>query len=247
MPSIRSETITVGPVMLSFPHLFAPQSVQGGKPTYNTNIIFNQAIWVQIHALVDGVKQQAYPGLPDAGLKLPIHACEEKPQHYADLPGHFYANIKSSGDPAGGHDYPPQIVDATPGNMPIMDPGMIAAGDMVYVMINAYSFDHPMGGKGVSLGVTAVKLFSKPAQPRIEGSAPDLATGFANVPTAPGGPQPSMGAPGGVGQQQPPAQPPTMQPPPLQSQQPVAPPPQHPAAQQMYDPATGQPIPNPFG
>jgi len=196
--TIKTDPITLGPVMLSFPHFFVAQSVQGGEPKYNGNIIFGEDLRTILQAQIDWVAATAFPDTPYDVIakKMPIHPCQSN-KNYQDLPGQFFCNIKATCRPDKGQDYPPKMIhyDRTP----IIDPLEIKAGNLAYVIIYCYSTDHPLGGQGVSIGVNAVMKYTE-GTPRAEGASVDLAKAFEHVPPPPQGaanpmpPTPPQGA-----------------------------------------------------
>jgi hypothetical protein len=187
----KSETVLVGPVTLSYPDgLFeARPGPNGGAAKYGCNIIYSEQTKQQIEALVEKLGQQAFPSewaIPNR-CKKPIRVLAEKPAYTEQanklISGAAYFSSLSSGK------YAPQVLD--PNKQPILsnqaDPmgrKPIYGGVQAYCLINAYSYRHPQGGPGVSLGVTAVMKYMD-SEPLVEGGSLDVNLAFANVPQAP--------------------------------------------------------------
>lgn len=65
------------------------------------------------------------------------------------LAGTFFVRASS------GADYPPQVVDENVQRIATYDPARFKSGDYGYPVVNAYTWDHPKNGKGVTIGILA--------------------------------------------------------------------------------------------
>lgn len=65
--------------------------------------------------------------------------------------GHFFIRT------IAGEKYPPQLVSKDP-KIRITSEAQLYSGCYVYAVVNAFTYDHPENGKGVSFGVSAVQF-----------------------------------------------------------------------------------------
>jgi hypothetical protein len=108
--------------------------------------------------------------------KNPIRDCAEKDLAGYDEGWHFVA--------ASSKTRRPGVVNRL--NEPVTDPAMVYSGMWIRAYLNAFAWNHPSGGKGVSFGLTAVQLIRD--DERLDGHV-DAATLFEpldDLPTVPG-------------------------------------------------------------
>jgi len=179
----RSDNFTVGPVILSYTDsLFEARAVnQGDEPKFGCNILFDDGAAAQIHAEVERIGRQAFPTEWDIPNRChrPIRQIAEKPA-YGDR-AKYFANISAKFQPkVVGPDQQPviNVLDPMSQRKPIY------GGAVAYVYINVYSYRHPQGGPGVSLGVAAV-MKTGDGEPLNERGEVDVQKAFAGVPVQP--------------------------------------------------------------
>ncbi|MBA1446506.1 MAG: DUF2815 family protein [Chromatiales bacterium] len=186
----RSENFTVGPVRLSYTDtLFEARSINGSEPKFGCTILMEETVRQQIDQQVEAIGRAAFPQEWDTPqrCKKPIRLLAEKPnyvQQAGSMPGVVCFASLSAGK------YQPQVVDGDRQPIPlnVTDPttGLkpIYGGCQAYVSISVFSYRHPQGGLGVSLGVSAVLKYAD-GTPLIEGGQVDVQSAFVNVPAAP--------------------------------------------------------------
>lgn len=152
MPTELKDTdIITQPVRLSFPSLFEkkPTARGGDRLAYQAAILLPpDTDLAPYHAAMKAAMLDKFGKvlkLPAA--KNPIKDCAEKDLDGYDEGWHFI-NVKSG--------YQPSVVDQR--RQEIIDPERIYAGCWVRMHINAWCWDHPVGGKGVSFSLNAVQL-----------------------------------------------------------------------------------------
>lgn len=135
----------------SFVSLDKPRRMKGddkGDPQYQILIAIpkNDPFWNQAAAIVQQAAIEKWGKVPER-LKTPIK--DGDPSGYDNLIGHFFINARS--------DRRPGVVDVNLN--PIMDAKELYSGAWYRVSINAYAWDHPTGGKGVSFALNnAMKI-----------------------------------------------------------------------------------------
>lgn len=147
-------SIVTVPVRLAFPALFQPKAVAKGNPDlkYQATLLLPPSCDLKPFIVAAKAAMVAKWGQEGATMKLParnnpIKDCAEK-----DLDGYEegwrFINCKSK--------YAPTVVDQR--RQPILDETKVFAGCWVRAAINAFAYDHPQGGKGVSFGLNAIQL-----------------------------------------------------------------------------------------
>lgn len=179
----RSDNFTVGPVILSYTDsLFEARAVnQGDEPKFGCNVLYDDAVAAQIHAEVERIGRQAFPTEWDVPNRChkPIRGIAEKPG-YGNR-AKYFSNISAKFQPkVVGPDQQPviNVIDPMTQRKPVY------GGCVAYVNINVYSYRHPQGGPGVSLGVAAVMKVGD-GEPLNERGEVDIQKAFAGVPVSP--------------------------------------------------------------
>ena len=189
----KSELFVVGPVMLSYTDGLTEKSAveQGGTEKFSCNILFNESVRQQLATQVDAIGRQAFPELWDlanhGGLHHPIRNTGEKPVYAKQMEilgdRTFFASVSTQYEPTivGPDRLPvPMIKDPMTGRKPVY------GGCIAYLYLNAWSYSHPKGGRGVSLGLnTVLKYMDGPEL--IERGAVDVQAVFAQIPPPPAG------------------------------------------------------------
>lgn len=150
-------SLVTPPVRLAFPALFEPKPVAKGNSTLKYQAVLLIPPSVQLAPFLEACKA----AMLDKFGKIervkaqnnPIKKCEEKELDGYE-PGWHYINVKSN--------YAPTVVDQR--RQDILDPERIFAGCWIRAAINAFAWDHPQGGKGVSFGLNAVQLVREDAR-----------------------------------------------------------------------------------
>ena len=147
-----SQQIKLMEVVLSYPHLFTPRSVMGGKPKYSAAFILDvQRHAPTIHQIAEARKHliaSEFNGV-EPPRNLPIKRGEEK---YPDNP--FYVGkiiVNANTD----KDYPPFVVDASV--EPIVEPHLVYPGCIVNGVVNMYAYKM-QGSSGLTFGLTGVQF-----------------------------------------------------------------------------------------
>lgn len=147
-----SETDIVTPdVRLSFPALFEPKPRARGsdKLTYQATLLLPPKTDMAPFVAAMKAAMMAKFGklLPLAGRGNPIHKAEEK-QYAGYEPGWHYISTNNTRAPA--------VVDQL--KRPVTDPDRMYPGLWVRAFLNAYAWDNPAGGKGVSFSLNAIQV-----------------------------------------------------------------------------------------
>ena len=201
--SSSTETFVVEDCILSYPHLFQPQQVNGqGEPKYSTVLLLNEQVAQVVMQKAQELAQSHFTNGESQMQKFqwPISKASEKMSNsgsfpYRDNPrvaNRYIVNAKAS------QEYPPQIIDAN--RNPVMDRSQIYAGVVAAAGIRLYTFNN-MGNIGIGVGLSAI-MKTADGEPLADSGAPDPKTLFAGVQVQGGGmPQPSAnGMPAPQGQ-----------------------------------------------
>lgn len=151
MPELNKTEIVTAAVRLSFPALFEKRAVAKGDKNekYMATLLLPEDMdLAPFKACIRAAAIKKFGKIPKfAADKNPIKECETKKlKGYED--GWHFINTKSN--------FPPTVVDQAMNE--IIDPNKIFAGCWCRFHINAFGYDHPVGGKGVSFGLNAVQL-----------------------------------------------------------------------------------------
>lgn len=159
-------------VRLSFPALFKPKprfrGADENKLTYQATLLippdcdltpFREAMKAAIFA-----KWEKMVVLPAKGN--PIHPCAEKPDLDGYDEGWHYIACHSQ--------RPPGVVDRN--NVPLSDETRVYPGVWAKAYINAFAWDHPVGGRGVSFGLNGIQIVRD--DERLGGGAMNVADVF---------------------------------------------------------------------
>jgi len=152
MAELGPTEIVTPPLRLAFPALFEPKPVAKGKSDemYQAVLLLPPDTDLKpFAACIKAAALEKFGKLPPmAADKNPIKSCAGKSQFAGYDEGWHYINTKSK--------FEPTVVDQR--RQSIIDPKMIFAGCWCRFHINAFAYDHPQGGKGVSFGLNAVQL-----------------------------------------------------------------------------------------
>lgn len=146
--------VVTEPVRLSYVHVFekwANDDTQ--EPKYSCTLLIDKKDQRTLRAL-ERARQAAikakWGDKPPKGLKSTLHDGdnEEKVDHEKnpECAGHMMMAVSSQTQPG--------IVDRH--LQPIIDSTEVYSGCYARVSINAFAFDHPQGGKGVSFGLNHI-------------------------------------------------------------------------------------------
>jgi len=152
MTELSDHEIVTEPCRLSYPALFEPKPVSKTTPNelkYQAAILIPKS--VSLKPFVDCIKA-AMQGKFGKEIKLPARSNPIKNCNEKELAGYeegwHYINSKSG--------YPPSVVDQK--LQDVIDPTRIYAGCWCRFHLQAFAWDHPVGGKGVSFSLNAVQL-----------------------------------------------------------------------------------------
>lgn len=184
MSIAATESITIGPVTLAFPHLFKPQAPPrtNAEPKYNTSILLTAEQYAQVYPLMMQCVNGAFRAGEDQHptFKWPIQPCTAKPDYYPVAAQRGMYVMRSS----AGAEYKPRVVDHN--QQDVIDPGVVRDGGQAYVSINFY--DYNTGSTGVSCGLGPV-MFIGQGEVLNTGGGVSVDVAFANVPAQAAAPQ----------------------------------------------------------
>jgi len=132
----------------SFVHILEPHAIKGvenAKARYQITIPLpkNDGFWKKLNALVEETAKAKWGKIP-LKMKSPVKDGDEEER--PELAGCYSVQATSNNKPG--------IVDAALN--PIMDANEIYSGAYYRASIRAYAWDHPTGGKGVSIALDNV-------------------------------------------------------------------------------------------
>lgn len=151
----NSETkVVTGPVRLSYVHVFEPWSNDPEKEKqYSCTLLIPKTDKTTLNAIEKARKAAIAAKWGEKvpkGLKFILHDGDddEKVDHEKnpECAGHMMMSVASKTQPG--------IVDRQV--QPIMDSTEVYSGCYARVSINAFAYDHPQGGKGVSFGLNHI-------------------------------------------------------------------------------------------
>ncbi|QGZ15869.1 nucleic acid-binding protein [Elizabethkingia phage TCUEAP1] len=173
-----AKVVTKGLVRFSYPNLFEPkaQAATPDKPQYSVTLLIPKTDTETLNAIklamAESIKDKWGDKKP-ASIKNPLRDGDlEKPdsEGYA---GHYFINCKS---PANRR---PQVVGK--GNIPIIDPDELHAGDYGLAAFTTFAYGDPSKGipNGVSAGIDSIKLIKKGE--KLGGSTANAADDFGSA------------------------------------------------------------------
>ena len=136
----------------SFVNVFEPRAIQGGKLKYGLTMALpkEHPYWDKLRVLIDEAAVRKFGKVP-RGLQSPINDGDEPGKKSGEVrpewKGCFTVKIESLSKPG--------VIDAD--NEDIEDPSEVYSGAYFKASFRAFGWDHPTGGKGVSLGLDNVK------------------------------------------------------------------------------------------
>jgi hypothetical protein len=167
---------------LVYPHLFQPRVMKDSgnqTPKYQTVVLIPEGYdMAGLHKLALAAATKLFGSdaqrLIQAGvIKSPFRKQMEKAAlgqiGYSSDPNAVYLNVSSEQQPA--------VVDHNV--QPILDPSKVYGGVVANVQINAFAWNHPTGGKGISFGLQNVQVLRD--GPKLGGGNPDPKNVFKAV------------------------------------------------------------------
>lgn len=148
-------TVVTPVVRLSFPNLFKPRAaVEGGAPKYSATLLFDKKAqqdpgFKKLQQAVEQAIEEKWGAERPKKMKLPFLTTsdfENVPDGYED----DMVIVRTSTT------QPPGVVDRH--REEIINPTEIYAGCYVKAAVHAYAWQHPTGGKGVSIGLDLVQF-----------------------------------------------------------------------------------------
>lgn len=164
------------PVRLSFPNLFRPHSMEEGKEgkygatfliplDYDTKALKG----AMLAAARNKWGPEATELIKSKKIKLPLRNQEEK-SHLAGYTEGWFLPTSSKNKPG--------VVDSA--LQPVLDPAEAVSGMLVIASLNAYAWEHPMKGKGVSFGLQNLMIW-KDDGTRYGGVSPRPEEDFSDI------------------------------------------------------------------
>lgn len=161
MTRARSENIKTPLARLSFPNLLKPRKRDDGSEQYGCTLLFPKS--TDLSELKAAAAECAIKEWGDKATQLVKDGVIKTPFLDGDGP---QAVSKKTGQRHGGHEgqtfirvsstQKPKVVDKRV--LPITDEDDIYPGCYVYAVINAYAWEHPTNGRGVSFGLQMVQF-----------------------------------------------------------------------------------------
>lgn len=177
-PIVKETKVVIGPVRLSYTHVFEPYAPKDGKsePKYMTNLLIPKTEKKTIEAInkaIETAKQQAivskFGGKEPKKLELPMHDGDEKDNDDDGIyENHFYINAKAKTRPG--------ICDKK--RVPIMDEEEVYSGCWAIMSVTFYGYD-VNGKKGIACGLNNIMKFKDDEH---LGGRVSAETDFAGIP-----------------------------------------------------------------
>ena len=145
-----STKVVTGRVRMGYPNLFTPRADPNGRMKYSVLVLVPKSDKATIKRLQEAIKEAALAGFGDkvklSALKVSLRDGDAEDKG-PDYEGHYFFNASNKDKPG--------VIDGE--RQHILDPDQVTSGDWGRVSANAYSYDHPVGGKGVSFGLLNVQ------------------------------------------------------------------------------------------
>lgn len=146
---------------LAYAHLFKPQTMDDGKKKYNVTLLFPKT--GDMSALIKVIRDVVHAEWGDKGLEKLKNGLIKSPildgdgtqgmnkktgERNAGFAGHWFIRVASS------EDRPPRLFNK---RVLPATPDELYSGCFAYAVINAFTWEDPRNGAGVSFGVTYVQ------------------------------------------------------------------------------------------
>lgn len=168
-----STSVILREVTLLYPSLFEKRAIQGSQsePKFSVVVLLPvghdmkplQAALVAAAEAKFGAEARAL--IQQGKVKLPFRKQVEKAMEgkagYSDDPNAYFLNV--------GSDSQPGVVNQR--LQPVIDPALVYGGVVANVQINAYAWQHPLSGRGLSFGLQNVQIVRD--GPRLGNQNPD--------------------------------------------------------------------------
>jgi hypothetical protein len=137
-----------------WPHLLKPTvakgSAEGATPKYQINMLVPKASNIDLlKEIAKKAKEEKFGTREIPKFKTPFHRTAEQ-ERLLDYKDEYPLLIRASSTDA------PQVINAK--LQLVTDEAEIYGGRWASVSVNAYAWEHPTGGKGVSFGLANVQL-----------------------------------------------------------------------------------------
>ena len=156
--SVRSEVFVIQNALLSYPHLFKPQTPEGAdEPKFSAALLVDEATAQMVYAKALEIANQAFQSGEQnlQKFKWPVSRAADKQATNGSFP--YRDNPRTAGlylvNANASQDYPPQVVGQD--RQPVIDRGQIYAGCIVAAGIQLFSYN-TAGNVGVGVGLSAV-------------------------------------------------------------------------------------------
>jgi hypothetical protein len=138
---------------LAFPALFVPKPVSRDKPTelrYQAVLLLPADFDLKplFAAMAAAMLKKWGKAITLPSKNNPLHDGGEKPEYAGFEPGMKFISVKSKDRPT--------VVNRAA--VPVVDPDTIYPGVYVKAYVEAYGWEHPVGGKGISFALSAVQI-----------------------------------------------------------------------------------------
>lgn len=139
-------------VRFSYPHVFEPHAIEGGKPKYSIMLIIDKDDTETVQAIRDAMNQCAveaaangmWGGSIPSDLRNPLRDGDTDPAHKGDptCAGKYFLNASST--------YRPGLVDRN--NREIINPDEFYPGCYGRAQLNVFGYDR-VGNRGIGVGL----------------------------------------------------------------------------------------------
>jgi hypothetical protein len=148
--------IKIGPARGSYANLFKPRAVNDGdEPKYSISLLFpkkDEKKLAELKKVIAFVAEKKFgPKWKTLCKRLPIRDGDvDKPEH-PEYAGMYFINCSSSRAPG--------VVNRQ--LVPVMNEDEAYSGCYFIASVNVFPYDHKIGGKGISLGLTNIMGWEK--------------------------------------------------------------------------------------
>lgn len=165
----RSSDLKTGLVRASFvQNLFEARAAEeGGNPKYGCTLLIPKSDTATLNALQKAILDACVAAswgdeakvttmIKNGAIKLPVldgdgpqGVSKKTGERHPGYEGHFFVRTSS------GENFPPQVVDENVQRIASNDPTRLKSGDYGYAVVNAFTWEHPKTGKGVTFNIGA--------------------------------------------------------------------------------------------
>lgn len=163
---VRSKDLKTPLAVVSFAqNLFEARTDDFGKSSYGCTLLFPKTADISelknlaLEAAKEEWGDKALDWIKNEVIKSPFLDGDGKQGRNKDgepmkgFTGHTFIRCKS------GAEYKPKVFDKH--RNPVFDKGEVPSGSQVYAVVNAFTWDNPRNGKGITFGISLVQVVKK--------------------------------------------------------------------------------------